>query len=149
MAPANNTTIASSCLAILVALYVVGAVSIPPGSLRHEVQTLPLWFPIVAGFQGRQIAKWAALPCLVFWLGIMVLIWLFLLGWARIVSGRFSPTEILMTFVVGAASILGLWAALRSRTTVGPLYAAGWLIAFATLQIGAFWLSLFPYIATR
>jgi hypothetical protein len=50
--------------------------------------------------------------------------------------------------IVGIASILGLWAALRSRTTVGPLYAAGWLIAFAMLQIGAFWLSLSPYIAT-
>ena len=50
-------------LAVLVALYVVGAVSVPPGSLRHEVQTLPLWVPIVAGFQSNKIAKWAALPC--------------------------------------------------------------------------------------
>src|SRR5262249_53973375 len=41
--------VAYSSLAILVALYVVGAVGVPPGSLRHEVQTLPLWFPIVAG----------------------------------------------------------------------------------------------------
>src|SRR5438034_1307950 len=36
-------------LAVLLALYVVGAVSGTPGSLRHEVQTLPLWFAIVAG----------------------------------------------------------------------------------------------------
>ena len=42
--------IVGSCsLAILIALYVVGAVSAVPGSLRHEVQTLPLWVPIVAG----------------------------------------------------------------------------------------------------
>ena len=41
-------TIGGCSLAVLVALYVVGAVS--HGSLRHEVQTLPLWFPIVLGF---------------------------------------------------------------------------------------------------
>jgi hypothetical protein len=58
--------IAYASLAILLALYVVGAVSVPPGSLRHEVQTLPLWFPIVAGFQRKPLAKWAALPCLIF-----------------------------------------------------------------------------------
>src|SRR5438132_3222169 len=86
-------------LAILLALYVVGAVSVPPGSLRHEVQTLPLWFPIVLGFRQRPLAKWAALPCLIFWLGIMILIWLYLLGIAGIVSGHFFPTEIAMTVV--------------------------------------------------
>src|SRR6516225_10417172 len=99
----NARTVAYCSLAILVALYVVGAVSVPPGSLRHEVQTLPLWFPIVAGFQRRELAKWAALPCLIYWLTIMIFIWLFLLGWARIVTGHFFPTEIAMTLVVGAA----------------------------------------------
>src|SRR5437867_13355632 len=95
-------TVGYCSLAVVVALYVVGAVSIPPGSLRHEVQTLPLWFPIVAGLRGRELAKWAAVPCLLFWLTIMILIWLFLLGCARIVTGHFFPTEIAMTLVVGA-----------------------------------------------
>ena len=40
--------LAYASLTAVVALYVVGAVSATPGSLRHEVQTLPLWFPIVA-----------------------------------------------------------------------------------------------------
>src|SRR5438477_9867587 len=101
-------TIAYCSLGILIALYVVGAVSVPPGSLRHEVQTLPLWFPIIAGFQRKEIAKWAALPCMMFWLAIMVFIWLFLLGWARIVSGRFSPTEVAMTVAIGVAATVGL-----------------------------------------
>ena len=52
---------ASAALATLIALYVVGAVSIPPGSLRQEIQTLPLWIPIVAGFRGRDIALVACL----------------------------------------------------------------------------------------
>src|SRR5258708_16128674 len=87
-------------LAVLVALYVVGAVS--NGSLRHEVQTLPLWFPIVLGFRQRELAKWAALPCFIFWLVIMIFIWLFLLGWARILTGHYSPFVIAMTVVVSA-----------------------------------------------
>src|ERR1035438_1792586 len=32
------------------------------------------------GFRRSELAKWSALPCLIFWLGIMVLIWLFLMG---------------------------------------------------------------------
>lgn len=141
--------VAWSCLAILIALNVVGAVSIRPGSLRHQVQTLPLWVPIVTGFQGREVAKWAALPCQLFWLLIMVVIWLFLLGWAQIVSGHFTATEIVLTLIVGTASIGGLVAAVRTRTTVRPISAIGWVVTLAVLQIGAMWLSLFPYIAGR
>jgi hypothetical protein len=129
---ANSKLVAYGCLAVLIALYVVGAVSVPPGSLRHEVQTLPLWFPIVAGFQRRESAKWAALPCLMFWLSVMILIWLFLLGWAR-----------------GAGAIVGLLAGARWRTTVQPLMAFGIFVLFGALQFLAFRISLSPYIAHR
>src|ERR1700736_4637641 len=114
-----SKSIASCCLAVLIALYVVGAVS--HGSLRHEVQTLPLWIPIVLGFRDRGLAKWFALPCLIFWLAIVVFIWLFLLGWARIVSGHFSPTEILMTLVIGAACLFGIVTSFRWRTRLRPV----------------------------
>jgi len=139
--------IAYCSLAVLVALYIVGAVS--HGSLRHEVQTLPLWFPIVTGFQQREIAKWAALPCLIFWLVIMIFIWLFLLGWARMVTGHFSPTEIAMTLTIGGACLIGLAASVRWRTTVRPLTALEVAALFGTLQVLAMRLSLIPYIATR
>src|SRR6476660_3472549 len=129
--------VASCSLAILLALYVVGAVSVPPGSLRHEVQTLPLWFPIVLGFQKKELAKWTALPCLIFWLAIMSFIWLFLLGWARIVSGHFFPTEIAMTVVIGAASIVGLVVSLRWRTNVPPIHAAAVFLFFGAFQLMA------------
>jgi hypothetical protein len=141
--------VASGSLAVLIALYVVGAVSVPPGSLRHEVQTLPLWFPIVAGFQRKDVAKWAALPCLLFWLTVMVLIWLFLSGWARVVSGHFRPTEIAMTLVVGAGSLAGLIAGVRWRTATRPIAAAAIFIVFGALQFLTFRLSLIPYIARR
>lgn len=142
-------TVGVCSLVILIALYVVGAVSVPPGSLRHEVQTLPLWFPIVAGFRGKSAAKWAALPCFIFWLTIMIFIWLFLLGWARIVTGRFFPTEIAMTLIVGAASLVGIVACLRGQTTIRPLVAAGLFLLFAGLQVLAMHLSLIPYVASR
>jgi len=54
------------------------------------------------------VAKWTALPCLIFWLSIMIAIWLFLFGWARIVSGHFLPTEIAMTILIGVASVVGI-----------------------------------------
>jgi hypothetical protein len=145
--PGASKGIAYCSLAILVALYVVGAVS--NGSLRHEVQTLPLWFPIVMGFRQREVAKWSALPCLIFWLVIMIFIWLFLLGWARIVSGHFSPVEIAMTLVIGVACLSGLGMSFRWRTAVRPLAALGVVVLFAVLQLLAFRLSLIPYIATR
>ncbi len=130
-------------LLILVALYVVGAVS--HGSLRHEVQTLPLWAPIVAGFNRWGFARWCALPCFLFWLVIMVLIWLFLLGWAHVVSGHFSPIEIAMTLLIGLASASGATLSLaRARWSLSGFAL---IVAFAVLQILAFRISLLPGIA--
>jgi hypothetical protein len=140
-----SKSIASCCLSVLIALYVVGAVS--HGSLRHEVQTLPLWIPIVLGFRDRGLAKWFALPCLIFWLAIVVFIWLFLLGWARIVSGHFSPTEILMTLVIGAACLFGIVTSFRWRTRLRPVVVVATIILSAILQLVAFRVSLLPYIA--
>ena len=140
-------TIAYCALATLVALYVVGAVS--NGSLRHEVQTLPLWFPIVLGFRQRDLAKWVAVPCFVIWLVLMTLIWLFLLGWARVLTGHFSPTEIAMTLIVGAACATGIGVSLQWRTKVGRGKAAGALVLFGLLQMLALRISLIPYIAHR
>lgn len=145
--PGASKVIASCSLAVLLALYVVGAVS--HGSLRHEVQTLPLWFPIVLGFRRRGVAKWSALPCFIFWLVLMVFIWLFLLGWARIVTGHFSAIEIGMTLIIGVACLIGLVSSFRWRTSLGWLGASTIAVVFAILQLAAFRISLIPYIATR
>ena len=145
-----NAKIVGSCsLATLIALYVVGAVSETPGSLRHQVQTLPLWFPIVGGLQKREWAKWSALPCMIFWLLIMSFIWSFLVGWPSPVSGTFNPVEIAMTLVVGAASLTGIVVCLRWRTTIRPIVAASVFLLFAVLQVAAMAISLIPYIASR
>jgi hypothetical protein len=62
--------VAYSALTILLALYVVGIVS--HGVVRHIVQTLPLWFPILLGLRRRDIAKWASLPCFLIWLALIL-----------------------------------------------------------------------------
>jgi hypothetical protein len=135
------------CVSIIAALLVVGAVS--HGVLRHIVQTSPLWIAIVLGIRRSGSIKWAALPCFFFWLTMMILIWLFLLGWARIVSGTFSPTEIAMTVIVGLAAVVGIVRALSLRAGVGAWSAIATVLLVAVLQVTAFRLSLLPAIAHR
>lgn len=143
MMTGNLKGIAWCSLAILVALYVVGAVS--HGSLRHEVQTLALWVPVVAGFNRREFARWCALPCFFFWLLIMVLIWLFLLGIAHVFSGHFSPIEIAITIVVGLASAVGaVLCVLRMRWS---WLGAGLAVLFAAVQVALMRISFLPAIA--
>jgi hypothetical protein len=138
-------TIGYCALVTLVALYIVGAVS--NGVLRHVVQTLPLWFPIVMGLRQREIAKWASLPCFIIWLVLMTLIWLFLLGWAKVVSGHFTPIEVILTLVVSAASIAGFVIGFRWRTTLSWSKALSASLIFTVLQVVALRISFLPSIA--
>ena len=118
--PKEPKWLAFCCLAILLALYAVGVGVVNHGVLRPIVQTLPLWVPIVMGFRGSEFAKWTALPCFIIWLASMILIWLFGIAWVYVALGRFSPIDIAMTVIVGAASAGGFFAALRWRTAVRP-----------------------------
>ncbi len=135
--------IGACSLAVLIALYIVGAVS--HGSLRHEIQTLPLWFPIILGFNSKDLARWCALPSFAFWALCMTLIWLLLLGWSHVISGQFSPVEIAMTMIVGAASFTGLAFSVRRLRWSTPGFSVA--ILFAILQVAAFRVSMLPAIA--
>lgn len=139
--------LAGSCVAIICALLVVGSVS--HGVLRHIVQTSPLWIAIVLGFRRSSLAKWAALPCFVFWLLTMTAVWLYLLGWAHLLSGTFSPTEITMTLVVGSAAVAGIYRAIRMRSGVRAGAAVFATLLLAVLQVAAFRLSFLPQIVHR
>jgi hypothetical protein len=132
-------------LVTLFALYIIGAVS--NGVVRHIVQSLPLWFPIVWGLRQREIAKYAALPCFVIWLALMILIWLFLLGWAKLVSGHFTPVEVILTLMIGAAGIAGLLIGFRWRTSLSWSKALSTAAIFAVLQVAALHISFLPSIA--
>jgi hypothetical protein len=133
-------------MAMIAALLVVGAVS--HGVIRHIVQTIPLWIAIALSIRHSGLAKWAALPCFVFWLLLMTLIWLYLLGWARIITGTFSPTEVVMTLIVGVASLTGIAIAVCTRSGVRPWSAVATVILVAALQIAALRVSLLPQVAS-
>ena len=136
------------CVLIIAALLVVGTVS--HGVIRHIVQTSPLWIAIVLGVRNSAFTRWAALPCFVFWLALMTAIWLYLLGWAHLISGTFSPTEIAMTIIVGAASVVGIVNAATSKSSgVRAIAAIATLSLVLVLQIAALRVSLLPQIAHR
>jgi hypothetical protein len=137
--------LAFCALLLIASLYVVGVVS--HGMLRHIVQTVPVWVAVVLGMRRSVWSKWAALPCFIVWLFLMSLIWLFLLGWARVISGTFSPIEIAMTLVVGACAVIGIVLALRMNTGVRPLGASAVFFGMLLLQILALRISFLPGIA--
>ena len=91
--------------------------------------------------------RWGLAPILLFWLLIAVLIWLFLLHVARIVSGTFSPVEIALTIVMGLASGLGLALCLRIRHPVPVLQGLAIAALALALQICAFAVSIQPWVA--
>jgi len=134
-------------LLTIAALLVVGSVS--HGVIRHIVQTAPLWIAIVLAFQESDWSTWAAIPCFLFWLLIMVAIWLYLLGWARIITGTFSPTETAMTIIVGLASVTGLFAAVSRKTAVAWWRGISLMVLVAILQVIALRVSLLAAIAHR
>jgi hypothetical protein len=132
--------VAACLLCVLAALLAVGVVS---GTLvRHVIQVLPIAAACLAvrRFDGR--ASWAAVPIFAFWLAIMVLIWLFLLGIARVVTGTYSPAEIALTIVIGVASAIGLVQAVRAPTSSRVPLSALLFVAFGALQVVAMWCSL-------
>jgi hypothetical protein len=143
----HSRWIALFCAIIIGALYAIGFAS--GTALRHVVQTAPLWICVVLGFKRVRAVRWLALPMLVFWLGIMVVIWMFLLGWTRVISGHFSPVEIAMTIVIGAASANGIKTCL-GRPWQGTAFAgAGFFLMGALCQWAAFYISFLPRIANR
>lgn len=145
---AQPIVIALCSLAIIVAL--VAGVGGATGLVwRHVIQTLPFWFAIVLGLRRSVLTGWIALPCFVFWLVIMILIWLYLLGLARILTGHFAPIEIVMTIVVGLASLVGIGSFVRFKSRVRPWLAIVLFLVFAAAQWGCFLLSVTPRFATR
>jgi hypothetical protein len=135
-------------LAIIVSL-VLGVGLVSHGVLRHIVQTLPLWFSVIFGFRRSHTAGWLALPSFIFWFVLMVIIWLYLLGIARIITGTFSPIEIAMTIIVAAASLIGTAVFFRIRSLLSPLRAATLFLVMASFQWACFRMSLFSSIAHR
>ena len=132
---------------VAAALLVVGIVS--HTVLRHIIQIAPLLGALGLLLRRSAWGVSAAAPLFAFWFLIMCAIWLFLLGVARIVTGTFTPAEITLTVIIGAASLLGLGTAYRRGTTIPIVARLGTVTAFAVLQFAAMWLSAQPFVARR
>jgi len=139
-------TIAVSLASVALALIVVGVVS---GTLRtHLVQIAPLALLLASRPRSPALISVAAAAVLSWWLVTMAGIWLFLFGLSRFLTGRFSPTEIVLTLVIGVACLIGLSASGRAggipltKRLLTILLAAG-------LQSLALWLSYQPIVAGR
>ena len=143
----RETAISFSLAGVIVSLYLVGLVS--HTLLRHVIQTAPLVIAIVVATRWPRLAGSAAAPLFAFWLGIVVVIWLFLLGIAHIVSGTFTPTERILTGTIALSALLGFGSILRRAPGAAVAARIGAFALFAALQWGAFVLSMQPAVAHR
>jgi hypothetical protein len=148
---ANRTApvwIAVCCLVIILAL--VGGVGLVSGLLLHHlVQTLPLWVGVALGFRRSPATGGIGLPLFFFWLVLMVLIWLDLLGIAHVLSGQFSPFEVGMTIVVGLGSLVGIAMVWRLKSSLSLARASGLFVMVAAIQWLCFRAGFWPPIALR
>jgi hypothetical protein len=134
-------------LVVALALIAVGVVSAT--LLRHVVQIAPLVLAAVIAAVRPRWAACVAAPLFVHWLLVMIAIWLFLLGVARIFTGTFSPAEVVLTIVIGGAALLGLLSCYRRRHDTPSFPAICGTALFAFLQFAAMWLSTQPVVAAR
>jgi len=138
--------VVSVCLAgLAVALLVVGFVS--GTSLRHVVQILPII--VAAGVLMRRPdwGAYAAAPIFLFWIFIVVLIWLFLLGLSQIASGHYTVTEILSTVFMAGFSVTGIVKSIQLGKTLRPTGRVLAVSLFGVLQVAAMWVSFLKPIA--
>lgn len=141
-------SIAFCCLAIILAL-VLGVGLASNLVLRHIVQTMPLWIGVALGFRRSRATSWVGLPLFLFWLTLMALIWLYLLGISHLLSGTFSRIEIAMTIIVGAASIFGIVSFIRFKSFLSLGVRVSLFVVALVIQWLCFRVSFLPAIAHR
>jgi len=145
----RNHSVTLCLIGIALSLLAVGFVS---GTiLRHIIQVLPAITAAALVIRAPATGRAAALAIFVMWLAIMILIWLFLLGIAQVVSGRFTPVEIMLTILIGVFCSFGVSASVRGTVAGGrgiALRIAAFVIALIA-QIAAMWLSFQPWVARR
>jgi hypothetical protein len=133
--PRSRTLLAISLAVLIVALMCVGVVS--RTIVRHIVQALPAILALILVARVSPLAPAAAAPICTFWLGVMINIWLFVLGIARIFSGTFSTVEIALTMVIAAASAAGILAIVRSAVRLAASTRLVTAVVFGIGQLAA------------
>ncbi len=147
MVPSSSRIVSICLIGLVIALLLVGAVS---GTfLRHIVQVLPILVAAGAVTRWREWGAYAAVPIFLFWLFIVVLIWLSLLGLSRVASGQYTALEIVATFFMAGFAVFGVGASIAVGRTLRPGVRAMAVVFFAALQVVAMWVSFLKPIANR
>lgn len=137
----------AALLVLAVALLFVGTVS---GTvLRHVVQIIPAIVALILVVRTPSWGAYAALPLFAFWLVIVILIWLFLLGLSRIANGHYTVAEVIATMVMASASVHGTRRAVSVGKQLAWVPRAVTIVAFGMFQLAAMWVSFLRPIATR
>jgi hypothetical protein len=132
---------------LIAALLAVGVVS---GTLtRHLIQVAPATLALILVASGSAYGRAAALPILTLWTVLMGTIWLFLLGLASIIQGRFTPIEIALTVAIAAACLTGLTGGARPTANLSRTRRAATATASGLFQLAAFWASMQPWANVR
>jgi len=141
--PQGARTVAVCLALVVLGLLAVGVVS--QTLFRHAVQVIPVVVALLGVSRQTAWGRPAALGAFALWFLLMVLIWLFLLGIARIVSGHFTPTEIALTIVIALAGAIGFGAALRLPRATGRGVSLAIALLFVLLSYGAVWFTYLPF----
>jgi len=137
----------AATLGLIASLLLVGVVS--STLVRHLIQLVPAYVLLYGTLTHRAWARAGAVPVFVFWLLIVIAIWCFLLGIARIVTGTYTPAERVLTGTIALSSLCGLAAVARIRAAASWATRVAGFMLLAALQWGAFWLSIQPAFARR
>ena len=142
-----NRTVSYCLLGMVVSLLLVGLVSGTP--IRHVIQVTPACVIAAAVWRGLTWSRAAALPIFLIWLFLMILIWLYLLGIAAVISGTFSAAEIVLTITIAICAIGGTVFVFRGRNRAPWISRLLGFVVSAAFQIAALWLSFQPAFARR
>jgi hypothetical protein len=132
---------------LAIALLLVGIVS---GTfLRHIVQILPI--AMAAGVLTRRPdwGAYAAVPIFVFWIFIVVMIWLFLLGLSQVANGHYTAIEVISTSLIAGFSGAGVIKSIPLGRSLPVIRRVFTVILFAVVQVAAMWVSFLRPIANR
>ena len=95
------------------------------------------------------IVENAAIPIFLFWTLVVILIWLFLLGFSRIANGHYTTIEITSTCLMMACSIVGVVKCVQVGSTLSAAGRTLAFVLFAGMQVAVMWVSFLRLIADR
>ena len=116
----NEKVVAGYLLILAVSLLLVGIIS--DMLLRHVVQIVPVLAALGLLLKRPASGAYIALPVFGFWLFIMALIWLYLLGISDLAEGSYTTPEIVLTVIIAGCSALGILKSVQVKHTLSPLH---------------------------